>query len=284
MCEHLRIGNQTAQAADDPMTPFNFALAHGFNAFEWFSDRRGDRGFDFDLLDDAQRTALRDTAASHNMRFSVHAPWHADPWREGNDHDLRRSIHFAAAVGAPVVVLHMNPDAPLGAFVDALAPGAKLAHSLGVRIALENTVMTPPEMFNRLFTELRITPDVLASLGVCLDIGHANLHPPTQNNFVAYLDEIDRRAPILHVHAHENRGDADSHLTLFTGPSCENETGVRAVLRRLAARGFDGCIILEQWPEPAELLVSARDRLRELWPSDDGRECARSAAPVNTVS
>ena len=260
----VSIGNQTARAAVSPMMPYRFALTHQFTAFEWFSDRNGEHGFDFDLFTDAHCAALRQEAAARGIRFSVHAPWDADPWQEGNNKELRRSIRFAAAINAPVVVMHLNPDAPLDAFVEALMPAAQLACRLSVRLALENTVYTPPEAFNRLFMDLDIPADVRPVLGMCLDVGHANLYPPLRNDYIAYVDRLDTRVPIIHLHLHENLGDADSHLTLFTGPAGEDDTGIRALLRRLAARRFKGSIILEQWPHPPELLVAARDRLTEM--------------------
>jgi hypothetical protein len=70
--------------------------------------------------------------------------------------------------------------------------------------------------------------------------------------------------PIIHLHLHENHGDRDSHLTLFTGPAGRDPAGLSALLERLARRGFSGSGILEQWPQPPELLVQARDRLLEL--------------------
>ncbi|MFW6059837.1 MAG: sugar phosphate isomerase/epimerase family protein [Phycisphaeraceae bacterium] len=260
----MRIGNQTALAAGDPLEPYRFAVAHGFNAFEWFSDRSGERGFSFDQLCRAERAELRREGERHDMRFSVHAPWDADPCERGDDVALQRSIHFAADIGAGIVVVHMNPDVPLGRFVAALAAPARLAQAAGVRLALENTVCTTPGMFNTLFTEMDVPADVRAALGMCLDIGHANLCPETMHDYVGYLDRIDPRVPIIHVHVHENFGDQDSHLTLFTGPAAESDAGVRGVLRRLTERGFTGSLILEQWPEPPELLVHARDHLRAL--------------------
>jgi hypothetical protein len=51
---------------------------------------------------------------------------------------------------------------------------------------------------------------------------------------------------------------------LFTGPSATNDAGVRALVRRLWVLGFEGAIILEQWPHPPEQLVRTRNRLSEL--------------------
>jgi sugar phosphate isomerase/epimerase len=75
---------------------------------------------------------------------------------------------------------------------------------------------------------------------------------------------LSEQVPIIHLHLHENYGDRDCHLTLFTGPSRDNSTGLEGLFERLARRGFAGCAILEQWPWPPSLLVDARDRLRKL--------------------
>jgi sugar phosphate isomerase/epimerase len=103
---------------------------------------------------------------------------------------------------------------------------------------------------------------------MCLDIGHANLCDTTRNDFLRYMDEISAAVPIIHLHVHENYGDADSHLPLFTGPSGRDDAGIRAFLERLRKRDYSGAMILEQWPHPPGLLTSARDRLRTLL---DGR-------------
>jgi hypothetical protein len=72
------------------------------------------------------------------------------------------------------------------------------------------------------------------------------------------------------LHLHENYGDRDSHLTLFTGPSRDNTTGLEGLIDRLARRGFAGSAILEQWPWPPSLLVDARKRLRGLFDKHPG--------------
>src|SRR5262249_15591604 len=89
----------------------------------------------------------------------------------------------------------------------------------------------------------------------------------TRNNYVGFVDLLGGHVPIIHWHAHENWGDRDSHLTLFTGPSARDDRGLRALVRRLLRRGFKGSVVLEQWPYPPERLVEARDRLRLLFES-----------------
>ena len=137
------------------------------------------------------------------------------------------------------------------------------AAAAGLRLSIENTPHTTPADFNETFVclgELDTVPS--GTVGMCLDIGHANLCAPTHNNFIRYLDALAPEVPIIHVHAHENYGDADSHLTLFTGPARTDDTGVRAFRARLRRRNYHGAVILEQWPNPPQLLVEAALRLR----------------------
>jgi hypothetical protein len=51
---------------------------------------------------------------------------------------------------------------------------------------------------------------------------------------------------------------------LFTGPSRNNPAGLAGFVERLNRRAFNGCAILEQWPQPATLLVDAMNRLDDL--------------------
>ena len=52
----ISIGNQTSFAAGSPVEPFDYALSNGFNAFEWFPDKKPGAGWD----DTDLPAALRD--------------------------------------------------------------------------------------------------------------------------------------------------------------------------------------------------------------------------------
>ena len=100
------------------------------------------------------------------------------------------------------------------------------------------------------------------------------------------MDLIGPHVPIIHIHLHENYGDADSHLTVFTGPSAQDPSGVVGVIERLKKRHFSGSIILEQWPDPPSLLKNARDSLFEIMggspsaPNCGKRDVGTSSTPV----
>ena len=127
------------------------------------------------------------------------------------------------------------------------------------------TPLTSPDDFNRLFRRLEdsgLAPD---QVGMCFDLGHANLWASTRNDYLLYLDRLEPYVPIIHVHAHENYGDSDTHLTLFTGPGRADELGILGFVSRLKARRFSGSVILEQWPHPRFLLNQARERLLRMF-------------------
>jgi sugar phosphate isomerase/epimerase len=268
--DRIRIGNQTAISCADNIRPFHFAVENGFDAFEWFADKKEHddgtvAGWDESDMDADIRRWIRDTGAAHGVLFTVHAPWQANPLDPSGIPLLIRSIDFARDIGAALVNLHLYMDDGPQGYARALEPVLQHAMAAKLRISIENTPQTTPDDFNETFACLAKLPEIPTdTFGMCLDIGHANLCPPTHNNFIRFLDLLADAVPIIHIHAHENRGDRDSHLTLFTGPAGEDDRGIRAFVERLRRRAYRGVVILEQWPDPPQLLVEAATRLRAL--------------------
>jgi sugar phosphate isomerase/epimerase len=260
----IHIGNQTAFFAA-PLQPFAFAVEQGFDAFEFFPNGSGD-GPSWSTADVRPETRdfIREQAKRFDMRLSVHASLTADPTTPAGLRVLARDVAFAREIGARVVNLHLASADPEGFGRAALFLAAPL-QAAGLQLSLENTIATAPEDINQLFAQMRSRDRARAfAIGLCLDIGHANLHESTRNDYLGYVDRLSTRVPIVHVHAHENRGDCDSHMTLFTGPAGENPAGIEGLVQRLITRGYNGSIIFEQWPYPSSLLSTARDRLRAI--------------------
>ena len=264
---NIRIGNQTAHSARSLMEPFEFALASGFSAFEFFPDRGHDGigGWAEGDLGPSTRAWIRQTAADHDVELTVHAPLTFIPVDHPEDGRLYSTIEFAHDIGATLLNLHLDVGRGAGRFVEALAPTLLATAEAKLKLAIENTVWTGPDDVNAAFTALHERNDLpTAHTGMCFDLGHANLFGATQNNYWRYLDALSPEVRISHLHLHENFGDRDSHLPLFTGPSRNNATGIAGMLSRVRQHGFAGCAILEQWPKPPTLLVNARDGLVNL--------------------
>jgi len=269
----IRIGNQTSFAAASMLDPFEFALTNGFNAFEFFPNRGFSdcAGWDERDLTGETRRHIRQTALAGGIELTVHAPLEINPLRDPEDGRLYSTVEFAAEIGAKLLNLHLGLSEGAERFVEALRRALQLTAEAGLRLALENTVHTGPDDFNRFFEALRQGLDFpVAHAGMCFDLGHANLYEPTRNDYWRFLDGLSEHVPVIHLHLHENYGDRDSHLTLFTGPSRDNTAGLEGLIDRLARRGFAGCAILEQWPWPPSLLVDARNRLRGLFDKHPG--------------
>jgi sugar phosphate isomerase/epimerase len=264
---NIRIGNQTAFSASSLLEPFEFAIANGFTAFEFFPDRgySGIGGWaESDLAPDV-RLNIRQRAREHDIELTVHAPLAFNPANNPEDGRLYSTIEFAHDIGATLVNLHLDIGSGAVRFVDALGPTLLSTAEAGLKLAIENTVWTGPGDFNALFAALLQRNDLpTAHAGMCFDLGHANLFGATQNNYWRYLDVLAPGVRIIHLHLHENFGDLDSHLPLFTGPAGNNATGIAGMLSRVRQRGFEDCAILEQWPQPPSLLANARDGLVNL--------------------
>jgi sugar phosphate isomerase/epimerase len=261
----IRIGNQTAFSAPSLELPFEFAVAHGFDAFEWFPDRNeSGMGWSETDLTEEQRAIIRDTALTQDISLSVHAPWWANPLNPEALGMLLKNIDFAQDIGASLFNIHLYHDQGMAAYVRAIAPVIDRLASVEIKLSIENTPITGPVDFEQLFGELEKHGLVGTLVGMCLDLGHANLCAATRNDYLKFMDLLVPDIPLIHVHLHENYGDRDNHLTVFSGPAAKESSGIEGFLARMSRRGFSGCIILEQWPEPPSLLLSARQRLIEM--------------------
>jgi len=244
---NIRIGNQTVYMAATPIDPFVYAVENSFDAFEWFPDKKETgAGWAASDIDDAMRRYIRETGGAETI-FS-------------------EQINFAVSIGAILLNVHLDTSEGLQAYIQALVPLVRQCRQAGLKLAIENTPLTAPDDFNRLFVLLQDRKDITTEhVGMCFDIGHANLCAETQNDYIGFLDRLAFRVRLSHMHLHENYGDSDSHLPLFTGPAGRNETGVVALVDRLKKRFFQGAFILENWPTPPSLLNDAREKLLRMF-------------------
>jgi starch synthase (maltosyl-transferring) len=266
----VRIGNQTSFSAVPVLLPFEYAAAHGFDAFEWLPDKKeSGEGWTVEDIPATTRAVIRETAAAKDISLSVHMSIQARPLIQASDERYWKDIEFAKDIGATLFNIHFSPDDGIEAYAEAILPLAKILSQSKIKLSIENTFDTTPQDFNKLFKYLnKLHSHHNFAIGMCLDIGHANLCNSTRNDYLRYIDLLDPETPIIHIHLHENYGDYDSHLPIFTGPAGTDPAGIKRLIARLKKRGFSGSIILEQWPQPAELLDDARNRILDMISGD----------------
>ena len=269
----IRIGNQTSKTAFPITLPFEYAMEKGFDAFEWFPDKdpSGTGWKEKDLTPEI-RERIRGLGLKHDILFSVHAPLDDDPLQFSGISAYEAGLELLRDIKASLFIIHFPEEGGLRDFQKAIMPLIRYLDETNGVLSIENTPSTSPENINLFFTLLQEENIPYRHVGLCLDLGHANLHHETRNDYLRYLAGIHDSIPVNHVHAHENYGDSDSHLTLFSGPAARDEKGILAFIHWLKKHRFEGAVILEQWPQPPELLDRAREKLREIWDKVSGRQ------------
>ena len=246
--------------------------AHGFEAVEVYATRTH-----FDYHDPRAAVALAewldDTRLSLN---SVHAPttvsFENGRWGETlsiatadegrRQHAVAETIaalKLASVVPFRALVLHIGVPTtdPAGnsrsAAARSLEEIGEAAQALGVTVAVE-LIPNPLSLAARLVQWLE---DDLESpgMGVCLDVGHANLTGDA-------MEAIETcSGHIVTTHVHDNRGKRDEHLV--PGEGAIDWEGVLMAFQKV---GYDGAWIFELAPsaEPAAVLARA-SRAREMF-------------------
>ena len=160
--------------------------------------------------------ALAGALETTTLRRVIHAPSSVRAGSRDGDHVLEGLVAYAADVGAEQIVYHAAsiPDgraseAAILAETHSLALVARRAEALGVMIALENLgpVFPGPELLSFTPLVLRTMVNRIGSpaVGICLDIGHANVVAANRH---ADIQELIRPAldHVVLFHLHDNLG------------------------------------------------------------------------------
>jgi len=213
---------------------------------------------------------ILETLSARGMGLICHMPtfvYTADlteSIREASLDEMRHSLDIAADLDAEKVVLHPAYRGGLGVFVadrvrryadEALAAILERAGRLGLRICLENMfpayqVFFEPKHFNGV---LKSYPD----LYLTLDTGHANIGDPGGGRVIDFIRRFGHR--IGHVHASDNSGKRDDHLSIGKGT-----IDFPRVVNALRKSGYDDTITLEIFSENRRELKQSLERMTSL--------------------
>jgi sugar phosphate isomerase/epimerase len=182
------------------------------------------KGPELDDLETTKINALARELAAVGRRPTVHAPFFdlspgaMEPLvRRLTLQRLTQSLEAAGLLGAQLMVIHPGFDrwrypnlaaAWTSQAADCLAALLPLAERLDCRLAVENIYEETPETLVNLVATLG-SP----WLGHCFDIGHWRLFGKVPQ--AEWLAAIAPR--LLHLHLHDNRGEADDHLAVGEG-------------------------------------------------------------------
>jgi sugar phosphate isomerase/epimerase len=207
---------------------------------------------------------------AHDMRaFSLHAPF------TGPEDDLsaleearrrraverhRQCVESAAALGAPILVIHPGvalPEAPdlaalVACSIASIRELAVLSEAKGVRLAVESL---PPSYLGGRVEELVAIVDGASSeaVGICMDTGHCNL----SGNVVEWIRALGSR--IISIHLHDNDGSDDQHL-----PPGEGSINWLAFASALREIGYSQPITLEVALREGWTLAAVKQRAAAL--------------------
>ncbi len=193
---------------------------------------------------------LLDFGESHNVKYSVHAPFAdiniASPSRlilKATVKRLCRSLENARALNAHLWVFHPGMKTGISMFypgkewlqnIKTIRLLHKIACDYGLKIGLEN-VPEPYPFLMKSVRDFEVFYDTVGEdIGLVLDVGHSNINGQTELFIKTFRDKI------VHIHAHDNDGKADSHKGI--GHGTVNWKGLAELLKEIA---YDKIVVVE---------------------------------------
>lgn len=246
--------------------------ALGFTAIDIFGDTPA---LDYRDITDSEIRELCALRERHGLEFSLHGPcWDlnaasANRWhRDDVVAHYRQGIELAAALGAHIVTVHsgwlsdpkLSRQDALHCAADTISRCAPTAERAGVVLAVENVGYGPTGMFHDPQEWADIARAIASpAVKLTLDTGHAAL----QGFDLAAA--VHAAGPLLvHLHLHNNNGQADDHL-----PLTEGHLDFAPLVQALQSSGFTGHGAIEIYTatHQEEALLASRDLLARLWPT-----------------
>ncbi len=181
----------------------------------------------FHTLNKKRVMALKETGASYDIKFSVHAPFADINIASPSHHMLKamlkrleKSIKLSRMLEAYMWVFHPGLKTGISMFYPQAdwKQNCKTAHILykmakdyDVRIAVENVPEPYPFLMKSVDDFQKFYKEIDVDVGLVLDVGHSNLNGQTERFLNTFQDRI------VHIHVHDNDGTGDQHLGIGYG-------------------------------------------------------------------
>lgn len=214
-----------------------------------------------------QKKQIEEALASYNLGVLAHSPWYfqfAHPYpivRRAFVNEEKRVIQTAAEFGAKKLTYHVE-------FLGNIVKERKQLFALmkesaselleecekhDIKLCLENG---DEKSFN--LKEHTQFFEELPSLGLTLDVGHANLFPHGSDAIHKFIKNYRDR--LEHVHIHDNRGKEDEHLPIGAG-----RINWEQVINNFKSAGYNETFTLEIHSHDREYLRISKEKFQKLW-------------------
>ena len=200
---------------------------------------------------------LKEIATSHNLDFTVHAPWAnvniatiSPVLRRAVLKRLKQSLVLSGQLNCRLWLFHPGFQSGLDRFypgkdwqlhLDSVRSLLKVARQEGVTIAIENIPEPFPALMKSVDDFDRFYNDLNDDIGMVLDVAHANLN----NQISDFIEQFSQK--IIHMHLSDNYGTSDQHLGIGYG-SLDWKSFAKAVKKAQ----YDKLLIIESTDHPHE--------------------------------
>jgi sugar phosphate isomerase/epimerase len=246
--------------ARDPVKEIQRAAEHGFRFLDLTLEPPAARADKIDVGRVKAALANREMGVVGHTAYYLPFASAFDAVQDGAILEAERCLRVFAQVGARLMNLHLDCRVPGHdpAFINArnIAAIERLlptADELGITLMVENGEGDTADT-------LAPVLDALPSVGLHLDIGHANIRAGRSSATAGLLDRYGDR--LKHVHLSDNKGRGDDHLAIGAG-----SIDWKRELKALKASGYDGTITLETFYGDSALIAYSRDKVTDLWAS-----------------
>lgn len=210
-----------------------------------------------------EKKQILDALSSYNLGLLSHLPWYfsiAHPYervQNAINTEIVSAMQTAAMLGAKKMVIHtelsVSPSAigrknMVANMSKNLKELHKKAQGFGIDLLLETVAPKSCrlEEFEKVFSEV--------DMGMCLDVGHAQVNYP--QGFGGFWQKFEKR--IRHVHMHDGKG-SENHLPIGAGKIDWEE-----IISEMKKK-YDGTITLEVHSTDPHYVQYSRERLEIMW-------------------
>ena len=200
---------------------------------------------------------LKEIGNSHDLDFTVHAPWAnvniasiSPVLRRAVLKRLKQSLVLSGQLDCRLWLFHPGFQSGLDRFypgkdwelnLDSVRSLIKVAQQEEITIAIENIPEPFPALMKSVDDFHRFYQDLNDDIGMVLDVAHANLN----HQITDFIQQFSQK--IIHMHLSDNQGTSDQHLGIGYG-----SLNWQDFAKEVKKAQYDKLLIIESVDHPQE--------------------------------